>query len=1063
LRNYLVIILVAASCGLYGCGGASSVGSQPTSPSSPNASLSVTTLSFGNQVVGTSQSLPITLTNSGTAALNLSIVASAPFAQMNNCGTSLAAAANCTITVTFAPTAPGNASGTVTLTDNAAGSPQVISLTGTSTAQTSPGVSFSTTSLTFGNQTIGTTSQALPIVLTNSGTAALTISSIAASANFAQTSNCAASLAAAASCTINVTFTPAASGSASGTVTVTDNATGSPQVVSLTGTGAQTTPGISFSPTSLSFGNQAVGTTSQPMSVTLTNSGNGSLTISAIAASADFAETNTCGPTLASGANCTINVTFTPTVSGSASGTVTVTDNAAGSPQSVAVSGTGTVPAVSFSPTSLSFGNQTVGTTSASLPVTLTNTGAATLNISGIAASAAFAQTNNCGATLAAAANCTINVTFTPSVSGSASGTVSVTDNASGSPQTVSLTGTGTVQSSPGVSFSPTSLSFGNQVVGTSSQPLPVTLTNSGTAALTISTISATTDFTQTNNCGSSLAAAASCTINVTYSPDSTGSLSGTLSVTDNASGSPQTVSLSGTGITQATGVTVTTYHNDNGRTGQNLQETILNPSNVNTTSFGKLFSQATDGYSYSQPLYVPSVAIPGQGTHNVIYAATMNDSVYAFDADSSTGSNAQPLWMVNFTNPGMGITTVPSSNLNCTDPITTQVGIMSTPVIDTTSNTIYVVARTLENGTYFFRLHALDITTGAEKFGGPVVIEATVPGTGKGSSGGNIAFSPLLENQRAALLLQNGLVYVSFGSLCDYGDYHGWMFAYTASTLAQNAVWLTTPNGEDGAIWQAGNGPAGDSSFNTFISVANGSFDVDTGGSDYGQSVVKVAPPTGGSFPVLDYFTTYDALTYNLTDLDIGSSGLSLLPDQTGPYPHLLVQGDKAGDIFLVNRDNMGQYNGTDDNQIVQFLPAADNGMWSSPAWWNNYVYVGASGDYLKGFAFNTTTGLLSTTPTTETIAKYPYPGTTVSISSNGPIDGIVWAMNNGAYLQTTGEAFLIAYDATNLSTRLYSTSINSTRDNPGAPVKMSVPTVVNGKVYIMTQTALVVYGLLN
>jgi hypothetical protein len=1061
LRNYLVIILLAASCGLYGCGGTSVGNQSKVSSTSPIASLSVTTLSFSSQVVGTSsQPLPITLTNSGTAALTISsIMASAPFAQTNNCGTSVAVAASCTINVTFAPSTSGIASGTVTITDNAAGSPQVVSLTGVGT---SPGVSFSPTTLTFGNQTIGTTSQALPLTLTNSGTAALTISSIVASANFAQTNNCTASLAAA-SCTINVTFTPAASGSASGTVTVTDNAAGSPQVVSLTGTGAQTTPGISFSPTSLTFGNQAVGTTSQSLPVTLTNTGNGSLTISAIAASADFAETNTCGATLASGKNCTISVTFAPTVSGSASGSVTVTDNAAGSPQSVSLSGTGTAPAVSFSPTSLSFGNQAVGTTSASQPVTLTNTGTATLTISGIVASVGFAQTNTCGASVAAAASCTINVTFTPSVSGSASGTVSVTDNASGSPQTVSLTGTGTVQTAPGVSFSPTSLGFGNQLVGTSSQSMPVTLTNSGTAALTISTISATTDFTQTNNCGSSLAAAASCTINVIFSPDSPGSLSGTLSVTDNATGSPQTVPLTGTGTTQTGQVSITTYHFDNGRTGQNLQETILTTTNVNANSFGKLFSQALDGYSYSQPLYVPNVAIPSQGTHNVVYAATMNDSVYAFDADSNTGSNAQPLWMVNFTNPGMGITTVPTSNVNCTDPITTQIGIMSTPVIDTTSNTIYVVARTLENGTYFFRLHALDSTTGAEKFGGPVAIEASVPGSGKGSSGGNVAFNPQLENQRAALLLQNGLVYVSFGSLCDYGNYHGWMIAYTASTLAQNAVWLTTPNGEEGAIWQAGDGPAGDSSFNTFISVANGSFDVDSGGSDYGQSVVKVGPPSAGSFPILDYFTTYDALTYDLTDLDIGSSGLSLLPDQTGPYPHLLVQGDKAGDIFLVNRDDMGQYDAMNDDQIVQYLPAADNGMWSSPAWWNNNVYVGASGDYIKAFSFNPTTALLSTTPASQTAGKYGYPGTTVSISSNGTTNGILWALNNGQYKTTTGPTVLNAYDATNLTKQLYSSSTNSTRDNPGAPVKMTVPTIVNGKVYITTQGALSVYGLLN
>jgi hypothetical protein len=509
--------------------------------------------------------------------------------------------------------------------------------------------------------------------------------------------------------------------------------------------------------------------------------------------------------------------------------------------------------------------------------------------------------------------------------------------------------------------------------------------------------------------------------------------------------------------------VNVTTYHNDNGRTGQNTQETILTTSNVNSTNFGKLFSQSLDGYSYGQPLYVANVVIAKEGTHNVVYVATMNDSVYAFDADNNTGENDEPLWKVNFTDAAKGITTVPTSDLHCGDSITTQVGIFSTPVIDTTNGTIYVVARTLENGTYYFRLHALDITSGDEKFGGPVAITASVTGTGSGASGGKVTFNAQLENQRAALLLQNGLVYVGFGSLCDYGKYHGWLMAYNETSLAQTAVWLTTPNGKEGAIWQTGNGPAGDSSYNTFIAVANGSFDVNTGGTDYGQSVVKVAPPAGGVFPILDYFTPYNALTYNTTDLDIGSSGLSLLPNQNGKYAHLLVQGDKAGNLFLVNRDSMGHYNSSNNNEIVQYIANANPGMWSSPAWWNNNVYTGASGDYIKAYSFNATTELLSTTPTSQSSAKYSYPGTTVSISSNGTTNGIVWALKNATYKTTTGEAELHAYKATSLATQLYTSTTNSTRDKPGAPIKFTVPTIVNGKVYITTQKALVAYGLLN
>jgi hypothetical protein len=508
--------------------------------------------------------------------------------------------------------------------------------------------------------------------------------------------------------------------------------------------------------------------------------------------------------------------------------------------------------------------------------------------------------------------------------------------------------------------------------------------------------------------------------------------------------------------------VNVTTYHNDNGRTGQNTNETILTTSNVNATDFGKLFSQAIDSDAYAQPLYVANVAIPNKGTHNVVYVATMNDSVYAFDADSNTGSNASPLWTVNFTNAAKGITTVPTSDVHCADSMV-PIGIFSTPVIDTTSDTIYVVARTVENGTYYHRLHALDITTGAEKFGGPVVIKATAEGTGSGSIGGDITFSSKLQNQRAALLEQNGQVYIGFASLCDYGNYHGWLFAYNTSTLAQTAVWLTTPNGSKGGIWGSGNGPAGDSSYNTFVPLGNGKFDVNTGGSDYGQSVVKLGIPSGGSFPILDYFTPYNYSTYNTSDLDIGSAGLTLLPDQTGPHAHLLVQGDKAGNLFLINRDSMGHFNSGSNSQVVQYITSATPGMWSSPAWWNNYVYTGAKDDYIKAFSFNATTGLLATTPSSQSGQKYTYPGTTVSISSNGTSNGIVWALNNAKYASTTGQGSLHAYKATNLATQLYSSKTNGARDNPGAPVKFTVPTVVNGKVYITTQTDLVVYGLLN
>jgi hypothetical protein len=505
---------------------------------------------------------------------------------------------------------------------------------------------------------------------------------------------------------------------------------------------------------------------------------------------------------------------------------------------------------------------------------------------------------------------------------------------------------------------------------------------------------------------------------------------------------------------------TVATYNNDKQRTGQNLLETTLNTTNVNATQFGKLFSQPVDGYVYSQPLYVPNVSIAGV-THNVVFVTTMNDSVYAFDADSNTGSNANPLWKVSFLGPG--ITTVPTMAVDCTDLVTSQIGIMGTPVIDTTTGVLYVVARTEESGSYYQKLHALSISTGAEMYGGPVTIAASVIGTGTGSSGGTIAFDPLIQNQRSALLFQNSQVYIAWGSHCDKNSYHGWLMAYGYKSLAQEAVWVTTPDGDEGSIWDAGSGPAGDTSNNLFVAVANGTFDVNTGGTDYAQSLLKLAPPSGGTFTVTDYFTPYNGPNLDVGDWDIGSGGIMLLPNQTkGPVEQLAVQGNKSGDIYVVNREDMGHYNSKNNNQIVQYLPNATAGMWNSPGWWNDNVYFGAVNDYLKDFTLDTTTGLLSTTPASESAHKFEYPGTTPSISSDQNKDGVLWALDNSSFKNRTG-AVLYAYDAKNLATELYNSSQNSTRDNPGGAVKFQVPTVANGKVYVATQTQLSVFGLLT
>jgi hypothetical protein len=484
--------------------------------------------------------------NLGSATLGISsITASSQFSETNNCGSSVAGGANCSLTVTFTPTEAGPANGTVTVDDNASGSPQIVTLTGTGTLT----ASVSPTSVNFGNQFVGITSPPQNVTLTNNGLGTMTITSIAitgsSGSGFAQTNNCGGSLGALGSCTISVTFTPAVTGTLTGTLTVTDDATNNPQTVSLSGFGIQ--PQVTISPTSLNFGNETVGDKGLPKLATLTNTGNTSLSITSIAItgadSGDYSETNTCGSSVAAGASCDIFVTFTPAATGTRTAAVSVTDNAPGSPQTVSLTGTGILPVVTLTPSSLNLGNVLLGSTSAPQNVTLSVNGPMT--ISSITTSAQFSQTNTCGSGFFMPGTCTITVTFTPTALGVQIGTLSVADSASGSPQTVALSGTG-VQS--GVTFSPTSLTFPTQLVFTTSAPQNVTLTNSGTGMLTISSVKTSGNFAQTNSCGSSVSPGASCTISVTFTPGTRGTLTGAVTVADNAPGSPQSVGLTGTG-----------------------------------------------------------------------------------------------------------------------------------------------------------------------------------------------------------------------------------------------------------------------------------------------------------------------------------------------------------------------------------------------------------------------------------------------------------------------------------------------------------------------------------
>jgi sugar lactone lactonase YvrE len=501
------------------------------------------TLTFSQNVGSTSAPQTIAITNFGGSPINgLAISASAGFSQTNNCPAYLAAASSCTVNVAFTPPAAGAAAGSLTITDDSGnlGSSQTLALSGTGTA---PGISITPTSLSFQSQAAGTTSNAKTITVLSNGTGPLQISSVAATAPFSETDNCTGSIAPGASCTIQVKFAPAAVGSFTGSITVTDNA--GTQTVALSGNGSAP---VSLSPSSLSFGNVAAGSTSSARTVTVTNRLSAALTLSSVAVSGPFAvASNTCGASIAANANCAIGITFTPTGLGAATGVLTLTDSAVTSPQTVALSGTGVAP-VTLSTNSITFSTQVVGNTSPVRTVTLTNNQTTALNFTSIAASAGFGvASNTCGASIAAGANCAVGVTFSPTAIGAATGTLTFNDSAPSSPQTVSLSGTG---SAP-LTLSNSSFNYPAVTVGTTSGPRTETLTNHSGAAIAISSVVASAGFNvASNNCGTSIAAGASCSVNVTFTPKATGTVTGTLTFTDAAVNSPQVVTLTGTGIT---------------------------------------------------------------------------------------------------------------------------------------------------------------------------------------------------------------------------------------------------------------------------------------------------------------------------------------------------------------------------------------------------------------------------------------------------------------------------------------------------------------------------------
>lgn len=521
----------------------------------------------------------------------------------------------------------------------------------------------------------------------------------------------------------------------------------------------------------------------------------------------------------------------------------------------------------------------------------------------------------------------------------------------------------------------------------------------------------------------------------------------------------------------------ILTQHNDNGRTGQNTAETFLNTSNVNVNSFGLVFSLPVQGQVYAQPLYVPNVAINGT-THNVLIVVTEQENVYAFDADTP----AAPLWSASVVDTPHGAnpneTAVPSlTTIGCKD-IQPYIGITSTPVVDPVSGTIYLEAKSTDGTNYFHRLHALDLTTGAEKSQGPVVIAATVSGTGDGSTNGRLAFDSYHELNRPGLLLLDGTIYLGFASHCDFSPYHGWLFAYDAATFAQQSAFVTTPNGGMGGFWQSGAGIAADSSGNIFISSGNGSFDTtNVPATELGDTLMKLGT-SGGQLSLVDYFTPSDEGCLSTKDLDLASGGVLVLPDQPGAYPHILVTAGKEGAVYVVNRDQMTTGNShfensndctTSDLKII--LDETKSGwigrLFGLPAYWNNTLYFTGVNHVMASIPL--VNGLPDFNQIANNTVKFPFPGATPSISSNGTTAGsaILWAIDSSQYgppSPNTGPAILHAFDATNINIELWnSTQAPNNRDAAGNAVKFAVPTVARGRVYVGTTNLVSVYGRLN
>ena len=745
--------------------------------------------------------------------------------------------------------------------------------------------------------------------------------------------------------------------------------------------------------------------------------------------------------------------------SGATCGTLSAASSASGTPITYTAPATvPTPPLVTLTAISVADGTKTAAatiTTAAAVGVSVTLSPSTTTVPIGSTMMFTATVANDAG-------NKGVNWTLSGSgCSAATCGTLSAASTASGAP--VTYTAPATVPAPASVTLTATSVTDS---------------TKTATAAITVTSSSSSVTITpkrgglvlgQTMNFTATTTPAGG-TVTWTASSGTITPTSGTNTATYLAPTSPGKVTITATdGLQIATatiGVTdlagMTTYHNDLSRDGVNAQEYALDTTNVTTATFGKLFSCAADGAIYAQPLWTANVNIGG-GPHNVIVAATAHDSVYVYDADASP---CVTYWHANLLDTAhggtAGETSVPSGITGFLvgfggGDITPETGVIGTPVIDSDTGTIYVVSKSViaSGPTFFQRIHALDLTTGSEKLGGPVLISASVPGTGGGSSGGNVPFNSKTALQRPGLALVNGVVYVSWASHEDADPYHGWVIGYDKSTLAQVAVYNDTPNGERGGIWMSGGAPAADQLNNLYLITGNGTYD---GTSAFGDTFLKLG--TGSGLTVADWFTPANQAALEAADSDFGAGGAAMLVDQTaGPLMHLAIGGGKEGNLFLVNRDSMGKNNTTTDKVVQKFNAGR---IFATPAFWQNNLYLAGIGP-MEQFTFDPATGLFNGVAVSVSGSSFGFPGATPSISAQGATNGIVWATNSSAFgasannmnqARAAGPAVLHAYSAAGLATELWNSSqASGGRDTAGDAVKFTVPTVANGKVYIGTR----------